>query len=280
MGAFEEGSTFLAGVLAKLPEGLRAQAKAVFEAPEAKDAITVIGDGALARPEFSRHMDDLKKQTDQLAADRTKLDEQREAVRQLNAEQTRWYEANKAALTEYPTLKARVDQLGNGDGDGDGEGDTSMTADEVKKLMQETIEAEGRGYINVAAWFASQATKHARMFNEDIDMQELANNPKVGRAHPSDPSRAFSLIDAYQEKYGDKVAEKAKAADEEKFNKEVERRLQEERAKGGPAHPFPLRTEPSVLDALTAERKPSEYTVDTAVAEYERLQQARQGSGA
>ena len=155
-----------------------------------------------------------------------------------------------------------------------------MTPDEIRKIMLETIEAEGRGYINVAAWFASQAVKHSRMFGEDIDMQELANNPKVGKTHPTDPQRMFSLIDAYQEKYGDKVAEKLKAAEDEKFNKEVERRMQEARSKEGPAHPFPLRVEPSVLDTLSADRKPADYTVDSAVAEYERLQQARQGSGA
>ena len=62
MGAFEDGSSFLAGVLAKVPEDLRAQVKAAFERPEAKDAVTLLGDGVLARSDYSKHMDQLRAQ--------------------------------------------------------------------------------------------------------------------------------------------------------------------------------------------------------------------------
>ena len=60
MGAFESGQSFIAGVLAKLPAEQQAQAKAIFDAAEAKDAVALIGDGALARSDYSRHMDELR----------------------------------------------------------------------------------------------------------------------------------------------------------------------------------------------------------------------------
>ena len=59
----------------------------------------------------------------------------------------------------------------------------------------------------------------------------------------------------------------------------VEKRLAEERAKNPGGQPFPLRSEPSVLDVLSQTNgnkpDPSAYTVDAAVAEYTRLQSLR-----
>jgi sulfur transfer complex TusBCD TusB component (DsrH family) len=84
MGAFESGQTFLAGVLSKLPTEQQAQARAIFEAAEAKDAVVLLGDGALARSDYSRSMDQIREQERALNEYYTRLDG--------------WYAENKAAL--------------------------------------------------------------------------------------------------------------------------------------------------------------------------------------
>jgi hypothetical protein len=89
----------------------------------------------------------------------------------------------------------------------------------------------------------------------------------------------FSLPDVYTAKYGERVAAKQKEADEKKFNDEVEKRLTTERTKLA-GQPFPLRGDPSpsVLDVLATKDGAASHTLDTAVAEYERLQGARSAS--
>src|SRR5262252_8094600 len=89
MGAFETGQTFLAGVLAKLPAEQQAQAKAIFEAAEAKDAVTLLGDGALARSDYSRSMDQLR--------------EKEQALNEYYEKLNGWYGENKAALDQART---------------------------------------------------------------------------------------------------------------------------------------------------------------------------------
>src|SRR5262245_39744481 len=84
MGAFESGQSFVAGVLAKLPAELQTQAKAIFDKAEAKEAVTLIGDGALARSDYSRSMDTLR--------------EKEGALNEYYARLNHWYGDNKSAL--------------------------------------------------------------------------------------------------------------------------------------------------------------------------------------
>lgn len=264
MGAFESGSEFLAGVIAKLPAELQAQAKDLFSKPEAKDAVIIIGDGALARPDYSKAMNDLKaKET----ATQAKLDE-------LNA----WYEENKAALQEYVTIKPEYDDLKakgpNPKPDPNPNPNPNPPTD-PRKMVEEVLAEEGRSYVSLSAFIAGLSVKHLHMFGEPLDPMELVTNPKLGKPIVGQPGRVYSLQDAYNEKYGERVAAKAKEAEEKKFNDEVQKRLTEERAKLA-GQPFPLRNEaPSVLDHI---KDSAEHTLDTAVAEYDRLQMARSQS--
>src|SRR5262245_61773962 len=93
MGAFESGQAFIAGVLAKLPTEQQAQAKAIFDAAEAKDAVILMGDGALARADYSKSMDALREKEGAL----------NEHYERLN----NWYAINKDALDEAKTLKEK-----------------------------------------------------------------------------------------------------------------------------------------------------------------------------
>src|SRR5262245_7537543 len=84
MGAFESGQSLIAGVLAKLPPEQQAQAKAIFDAAEAKEAVTMIGDQALARSDYSRSMDQLR--------------EKEGALTEYYARLNTWYDENKTLL--------------------------------------------------------------------------------------------------------------------------------------------------------------------------------------
>jgi len=269
MGAFESGQAFLAGVLAKLPAELQAQAKELFEKPEAKDAVVLVGDGAMARPDYSKAMDAL----------RTKEQEAQQRLDSLN----QWWEANSTALQEYKTIKPEYERLRatrHADpADPDPEPVSRPDPVDPRKVVEEVLAAEGPGYVRLSAWLAGKATEHYQMFGEVMDVMAIADNPKLGKPIAGQPGRVYSLQDAYHEKYGERVAARDKELQEKRFNDEVEKRLKEERAKTT-GHPFPLRGEaPSVLDVLNTDKGPAAHTLDTAVAEYERLQAERGSAG-
>lgn len=274
-GAFEDGQAFLAGVLAKItdPEK-RAQAEAVLKDPAAKDAVTLMGDGVLARADYSKSMDALKKQTDDAQA---KL---AEATTLYERNQT-WYEANKAALTDYPTLKAELAKRGAGADDDDlDEAERKRRREnpppDPRKVAEEVLNEQGRDYIQVSAWLAAKAVDHYQRFGEPLDAMALVNHPKLGKPVAGQPGRVYSLNDAYQETFGERLAAKAKESHDKEIETEVQKRLGEERVKLQ-SQPFPLRggAEPSVLDVLADKNGSAAHTVDTAVAEYDRLQATR-----
>ena len=258
MGAFESGQSFLAGVLAKLPEEQRAQAKAIFDAAEAKDAVLLMGDGTLARADYSKSMDGLREKEQAL----------NEHYERLND----WYAVNKEALDkakERPAPTPNPNPAPNPNPTL-----TALTEDDVRRLADEAVNSAGKDYIAVSAFIASQAGRHMSIFGEPLDALELVQNPKVGRPIAGQPGRVFSLQDAYLEKYGPQLQKKAQEAEDKRINDEVEKRLVE-RTKGQTSHPFPLRSEASPLDVLASKEGPAAHTLDTAVAEYERLQSAR-----
>lgn len=266
MGAFEDGTSFLTGVFAKLPEAVRTQVEASLKAPDAKDAVTLIGDGVLARADYSKKMDALQTEKETLTTKFTELNT--------------WYDKNKAALQAYPTLKAELDQLkagGEGDGDDKGRG-SGMTTEDIQKLVDAQIAAQAPDFVNLTAYVPTLALKHFQMFGEVLDVQELVGNPKLGRPVAGQPGRVYSLPDAYTEKYGERLQAKAKAVEDKRIDDEVEKRLTTERAKLA-TQPFPLRGDasPSVLDALQIKDGAAAHTLDSAVAEYERLTAARSG---
>jgi hypothetical protein len=267
MGAFESGQSFIAGVLAKLPPEARAQAEAIFNAAEAKDAVTLVGDGALARSDYSRSMDQLREKEGAL----------NEYYEKLNS----WYGDNKAVLdqayaaeSQQPAQPAAQPSSAAAPAAIQSPATGALSAEDVRRLAEDAINAAGRDYIAVSAFIATQGAHHQHLFGEPLDALELVNNPKLGKPILGQPGRVFSLQDAYQEKYGERLVEKQREAQEKYFNEEVDKRLAE-RLKATASHPFPLRSESSPLDVLTTKEGPGAHTLDTAVAEYERLQAAR-----
>lgn len=246
--ALDAGKTMLAGILAKLPESVRATVQQAFEAPEATDAVTALGDSMLARSDYSRQMD--------------ALHEQEEALKTDYANLQAWYEANKATLAKAGELEAENAKL---------RGAPPLPAKPADKpaFDAETLNKELGARERAAANYLNAVTKltmdHFQKFNEVVNPNELMALAE---------SKHISLFDAYDLKFGEKV--KARAAEEEKarIDKIVEERLAEERRKS-PTLPYPSRQAPSVLDVLDVKDGPAQHTVDTAVAEYERLQASR-----
>lgn len=260
MGAFESGQSFLAGVLAKLPAEQQAQAKAIFESPEAKDAVVILGDGTLARSDYSKNLDALKTKETELSTKFESLND--------------WYAANEAALKEYPTLKTEIATL-KATPPKPGDPPKPEPPVDPRAVAREEIDAAGREYVGVSAWLAGKAVQHSQMFGEPLDTMALVQNPKLGKPIAGQPGRVFSLDDAYRESHGERVEKKQKETTEAAFNAEVDKRVAE-KLKGQVNQPFPLRGEsPSVLDVLTEKEGPAAHTLDSALAEYERLQSAR-----
>lgn len=265
--ASEAGKAFLDGVLAKLPEDQRATAKGLFDANEG--ALEVLGSGALGQAEINRQFTDLTKQKETLEQQRTEL-----IAKQ--GELTSWFEANQGALADYVAHKDAIDKLKAGGGVmGDDKG-KGLTAEEVAAMM----EARDRAFAGAFALGTNLTANHLHMFNEPLDMQELMADPKVGTVIDRATGKVYGLQDAYNTKFGARVAERSKQIEDKRIKDLVDQGVAE-RMKALPQNqqqPYPLRDSGSPLDALTGERKTSDYTVDSAVAEYNRLQNARNGA--
>lgn len=264
--ASDSGRSFLDGVLAKLPEDQRATVRAAIEANEG--ALEVLGSGALGQAEINRQFTELTKQRETLESQRTELVAQGEKL-------TSWYDANKGALDDYLAHKEVIEKLKTGNG-GTVIENKGLTAEEVAAMM----EARDRAFAGAFALGTNLSAAHLHMFNEPLNMQELMADPKVGTVIDRASGKVYGLQDAYNAKYGEKVAERHKAIEDKRIKDLVDQGVQE-RLKALPQNqqaPYPLRDSGSPLDALTADRKPSDYSVDSAVAEYNRLQQARNGA--
>ena len=254
--ALDSGKAFLDQVLAKLPESVRDQARTVFTAPEASDALTLLGDGTLARSDYSKSMDDLKAKEAQLADDYQKL--------------TTWYDGAKDRLAKVETLEEQIARL---------QGNPPPPADPIRAAAKEepvsgltkeelaaALEERDRSYAGVMALSNRLTAQHLRDFNEVLDIDALIAHAQTKRV---------DLKTAYDQVHAEKIAAKAKAVEDErtaKLTAEIEARVRKEIGQ-----PYPIRNAaPSVLDILDNQQdKPANHTVDTAVEAYERLQATR-----
>ena len=263
MSAYDAGKSFLAGVLARLPESQRAQAQAIFEAPEAKDALTTLGDGTLARSDYSRQQDALAEKQRQFDA--------------LYEQNQTWYQKNEAALREYTLIKPEYDAIKATGGvrpPTPAPATPAFGETDARKIAEDLVNQAAVDAIGISAWTSTKAVEHYQMFGEVLPTQELLNAAMTARRAGQ---QDVTLDTVYQAKYGDRLKEKAAAAEQARFEQEVQKRLAEERGKHG-ALPFPTRTEASPLDTLGQAPTPGQFGVDAAVAEYYRLQAAKAGA--
>jgi len=232
--AFDTGKSLADLVLAKLPENLRAEAAKAFSAPEAADALTLLGDSALARADYSREMDAIKAKAEELQAEQDRINSVHET-------QIDWWTKNNAALEEWKVLKAGGKPPEKKD---DPPPATGMTKEDLEKLLNE----RDAGYASVLGLTTTLSGRHFKDFGEVLDGNELITYAQKNR---------LSLPDAYAAKFADKIKAKAEAEDKARIDKLVAEGIAEEKKKFI-SQPFPLRNqEPSALDVLEQKDKPA-----------------------
>src|SRR5678815_6121002 len=89
----EVGKSFLAGVIAALPEGLRAQAQAAFDDAQAQAALDALGAGVKRQEDYSRGMDEARA-------------EKQRALETYNQNKA-WYDANATELQAAASYRQR-----------------------------------------------------------------------------------------------------------------------------------------------------------------------------
>jgi hypothetical protein len=259
----EAGKTFLAGVLAKLPENLRGNAEALFG-----DATfqTVIGDGTLAQSEFSRLTNELQTQQQELETRRQDVEGREASVEKWHGELTTWYDANKELVKKAKEGGDGVKPNGNPNPN-PGAGGTPPGGF-TPEQMEERIAQERAGYLNFAVDQNDLQREHFSKFGEFLDLRPLLMHKDVA---------AMGLRGVYglvHKERLEKHATDAQAAHDKKVADEAVAKFRTEQA----SLPYVAPTgagSGSPLDALTTTKADS--LVDTAVAEYNRLQIERNG---
>lgn len=261
--ASDAGRTFLAGVLAKIPEDQRAQVEAALTASE--EALTVIGAGALAQSDINRRYQEITEKTREIET----LQAQVQADYDRNTE---WWTANQAKLAELDRLKA-----GNPNPNPNPPPPALDPAKYVdRETFEKTMRAEQMSAANAVALMATLAIRHSHDFNEVLDTRELLQDPKLGSQRPD--GGIYGLEDAYRTKFGEKLTAKAQAAEDARIKQRVDAEVAE-RMKGLPQTPFPIKgTGTSPLDVIGTTPDPKDAQVplaERAAQEYARLQESR-----
>lgn len=256
--ALDAGKSLADLILAKLPESLRENARAAFTAPEAADALTLLGDSALARTDYSRSMDEIKVKEDTLAADYNKLNT--------------WFAEKKTDLDAYDKIK-------KGGTPPPTDPNAPPALDPTKFITVESFGKEMNLQQRQAAdYLALQnvlTLKHYDDFKEILDTRDLLADANLGKQKKD--GGVYGLIDAYHTKFSDRLTKRDQDAETTRINKLVEDRLVEERRKS-PAQAFPIKGAPSPLDLLEPGAPtidPTAHTAAAAADEYARLQSAR-----
>lgn len=243
--------TFLAGILAHVPEADRGKVETAIEGLEAN---------GLRQSEFS-------KLSDEAAAAKKAFDAKL-------AENIAWYNDRKAALGEVDTLRAENAELkAKGNGTGEGEHDKPFKLPEGLVYKKDVEELE-RGAVGFIAEANVLALKHYKDFNEILNITDLMKDPRV---------QQIGIQGVYADKFKDQIAAKAKAAkdaSDEALRKEGYEKARAEQA--NQHHPYPVvGNEPSVLDGIEAARAGKQVaarSVDEMAAEFARLNAVRAGA--
>jgi hypothetical protein len=260
--ASDAGKSFLAGVFAKLPESLRSSVESAFAAADAESALEVIGTGALAQPEISRRLDELRSQQDELEAKRAESE-------RIYQQQAEWWKANEPKVKAYDQIKPEYDRLKTGGTGVTTTGNTGPSAEDLRKEFEAKLAELQSDGMNVMGFMTTLGVQHFKDFGELINWSELRSDRHLGKPMPD--GRTYGLQQAYEAKYGEQITARRQKAEAERIDKLVEERWKE-RMKSSD-QPFPLRNQaPSVLDVLeNATDGPEKHTLDTAASLYEQL---------
>jgi len=235
------GKSVLDQMFGKLPEADRAALAPVFQKPEAQEALKTLGESALMRSDYSRHMD---------------------AVAQDHAKLTKWYEEQKANLE----LGVKAREKGwNPDAPATDPLAPAIPADVMRRADVDKLitarETEALAFIGHSNRLAFD---HFQKFGEPLDIPALAADPRANE---------IGLMGVYQARFGDRLAAKAKEAEDARIGKLVEERMVEERRKlvNRPPDSMGSPSLGSPLDALEATAAGKPGLVSEATDMYQTL---------
>lgn len=257
------GKTFLQGILAKIPEAMRAEAAKVFESVELQ---TAVGDGTLALEDFTRQSDELRTRQQELDQLQAKVKAKDEELTTWHGELTTWYGANKE-LVELGKTAQGVDPTKPKPN-----GDPKKVEQPVvftEKDYDERIANERASFLGFQRDQNLLTQRHFNTFGKILDLEPLLRHPQVGQ---------IGLVGVYElvhKESLDKHKAEEQAAHDKKVGDEAVRKHLEAQAQ----MPYPPVTgagSGSPLDALKPAAAP---VVDAAVDHYNRLQAERLASG-
>ncbi len=232
--------TFLAGILAHVPEADRGKAETAIEEMEK---------GTLRQADYS-------KLANEAADAKARFDA-------LYASNTEWFAEKQAALAEVDTLRTKladVEKLDRKPAD--------LPADVIRKADFDKVMAETeRGAVGFIAEANGLTMKHFKEFGDILDINALLADKRV---------QQIGLKGVYADTFKDQIAAKAKAAADaqaETFRKEGYDKARAELINSKSPYPV-VGNEPSALDVIEASRTgtaPTLKTVDDFASEYARL---------
>jgi|SRR5688572_13055417 len=266
----DAGKTFLAGVLAKLPVEVRGNVEALMADPT---FVTTIGEGTLAQQEFSRLTNELATTRTELETQTAALAEREAGLESWHGELNTWYGANKQLVEEAnaarkanggkpPVAAPAGGPAGNGNPPASG-----LTEEQ----LEQRISQERAGFLGFQRDQNLLMRQHFTLFGEVLDIEPLLTHKQVGE---------LGLQGVYQlvnKERLDKARTEAQAAHDKKVADEAVAAYATKQAQMPYMPPTGVGSG-SPLDALKVGTP--DALVDTAVAEYNRLQLERAGGTA
>jgi hypothetical protein len=249
------GKGVLDSFIATLPEELRGSATEMFGKPEAQKAIEKVGEAALMRADYSR-------QLDLVAQEKARADAERTAASEHKARLDKWYAEAEPLLA----LGKRAKEEGWSP-------ETPLQTPKPAELPTDVIraadlEARERVYAQYANITPRLTIRHFREFGEELDMDEIINDPRV---------KQLGVMGVYDAKYKDRFAEKAKQREDESRAK-FEADIRADERKRLASRPLTPVGDDSPLASLDSpDKKPGSASVEDLAAEYERLVAGRAG---
>lgn len=268
------GKSFMAGVLAKVPESKRAAVQALLEDPDAQEALDLVGSGTMLQADYSRMANEVKVGEEKNKTWKTQLDD--------------WWNAKNAELNKLTVDNALLREGRTPAGEGEPEPAAAAAAaaaalrtpavdltgyvkkEDVERTINERVTAASQQVVPLVTVLNKLSMQHYKDFGEILDTDALVAHARATQT-PLDKG-------AYESFAKDKLDEKAKKKHDEEIAAARKAGAEEARA-AIQTTPYPIGSpnEPTTLSGMTRKDKQPDpqYGVAAAVADFNAAVAAR-----